>query len=187
MSLQQRVGPDRLLRGGVAGTVAFLAGYALTYAWKASTVNDALRGVNFVADLLGTTTIPTWKAVAWLFYGQHYVQTTHPTIGGRGMLNLVQQSNDTTVLLLIPPLLLVLAGAIVVAIEEREELGSAALGGALVVAGYAPLAIAGAFVTAHEMGDAGTVAPDPVGAILVAGLLYPIVFGGIGGAIAQRL
>ncbi|MFB6353438.1 MAG: hypothetical protein ABEJ92_05075 [Halobacteriales archaeon] len=70
-----------LARGTVAGFIAFLVGYVLTYAWCAPSVNDSLRGLNFLAQLLGIDAIPTWKGVGWQFYGAHGVATRFPTPG----------------------------------------------------------------------------------------------------------
>ena len=183
--------PDRAtaLRGAVAGVAAFLLGYVLTYAWRAPSVNDSLRGLNVIAELLGIDAIPTWKGVAWLFYGAHGVATRFPTAaGGTELANVVEQSGDGTVALLyvLVPAVLVLAGAAVVRLTDVRETAAAAMAGAAVAIGYVAVALAGVFRSAHAIGDTGaSIAPDPVTGVLLAGVLYPVVFGALGGALAS--
>jgi len=175
-----------LVRGGVAGIVAYLLGYVLTYAWKAPAVADQLRGINAIADALGGQTIPTWKAVGWLFYNAHFVSTRIPALGGGDrMVNFIQQSNDGSLALLyvLVPVLLVLAGAAVARYGDVDRVGSAAAAGAAVVVGYLPLAVVGALVVGHTLGGDVRIAPDVVTAVALAGLVYPAFFGAVGGGL----
>lgn len=177
------------VRGAIAGVGAFVVGYVITYAWRAQSVNDSLRGLNFLAELFGIEAIPTWKGVGWLFYGAHGVATRFPTgTGGTEMVNMVEQSGDGTVALLyvLVPVLLLLAGALTAWLVEAFETAEAAAAGATIVVGYFIVAAAGTFLFAHSIGDTGSsIAPDPVTGVLLAGLLYPVVFGAIGGALAS--
>lgn len=177
------------VRGAVAGAAAFIVGYVLTYAWRAPAISDSLRGMNFLARLLGIESIPTWKGVAWLFYGAHGVATRFPTVGGGTQLvNMVEQSGDGTITLLyvLVPVLILLAGAATAWLVDAVDTGEAATAGATVAIGYFVLATAGTVVFAHAVGDTGArIAPDPVTGVLLAGLVYPVVFGGIGGAISS--
>ena len=180
---------DTAVRGAAAGAVAFVAGYVLTYAWRAPSVNDSLQGLNLIADLLGLQAIPTWKAVAWLFFGAHGVVTRFPTpTGGTQLVNMVEQSGDGTVaaLYLLVPVVLLLAGAATARRADARAAGDGAIAGATVTIGYAVLAAAFTFLSSHAIGDTGaTIAPDPVTGILLAGVVYPAVFGAIGGAVAS--
>lgn len=177
------------LRGAIGGLGAFLVGYVLTYAWRAPAVNESLQGLNFLAELFGIEAIPTWKGVAWLFYGAHGVTTRFPTPGGTPeMINLVEQSGDGTVVLLylLVPVLLLLAGALTAWLGEAGETAEAAAAGATVTMGYFIVAAAGTFLFSHSIGDIGaSIAPDPVTGVLLAGLVYPIVFGAVGGALSS--
>lgn len=177
------------VRGVIAGVGAFVVGYVLTYAWRAPSVSDSLSGLNFLAQLLGVDAIPTWKGVGWLFFGAHGVATRFPTPGGgTELVNLVEQSGDGTVAVLyvLVPVLLLLAGALTAWLGEAVDTAEAAMAGATVTVGYFILAAAGTFLFAHAIGDTGmSIAPDPLTSLLLAGVVYPVVFGAIGGALSS--
>lgn len=179
------------LAGGIGGGVAYLLGYLITYTWKASAVTDALRGINLIASLLGGETIPAWKAVGWLFYNGHFVATRVPGPGGPAMVDFIARSDDPALgaLYLVIPVLIVLAGGVGAwAMETADGLRPAAFVGITVTVGYFPFAVGGALLVAHPIGNTGaSIAPDMITAVLLAGLVYPIVFGGIGGAIGGWL
>ncbi len=178
-------------RGAVAGLAAFVVGYVLTYAWRAPAVADSLRGLNVLAGLLGVETVPTWKGVAWLFYGAHGATTRFPTLGGgTELVNVVEQSGDGTVALLyvLVPALLLLAGAAAARVAGARTAGEGGGAGATVAVGYVVPAVAGTVLAAHAIGETGaSIAPDPVTGALLAGVVYPTAFGAIGGAAASYL
>ena len=174
------------VRGAAAGAVAYLLGYLLTYAWQAPAVDESLQGINFVADLLGGATVPTWKGVGWLFYNAHVVSTRVPTMGGGArMVNFVSQSEEGALVLLyaLAPVLLVLAGVAAARYGSADRPGTAAAAGATVVVGYLPLAIVGALLVGHTFGGDVRIAPDLITAVAVAGIVYPAFFGAVGGAL----
>ena len=174
-----------LLRGAAAGAVAYLLGFLVTYAWRAPAVDESLQGINFVAELLGGQTVPTWKAVGWLYYNAHAVATRVPTVGGGDrMVNFIAQSEGGSLVLLyaLVPVVLVLAGAAVARYGTADRPGTAAAAGAAVVAGYLPLAVVGAFLVGHAFAEGVRVAPDFVTAVALAGVVYPAFFGAVGGA-----
>ncbi|UPW00858.1 hypothetical protein M0R88_01850 [Halorussus gelatinilyticus] len=175
-----------LARGAVAGVGAWLLGYLVAYVWKSAAISEALRGVGFVSQLLGGEAIPAWKGVSWLFLNAHFVATRFPTItGGTRTANVVTREGGSTLLLALP--VLVLLGAGVVAGYGRP--GGAverAKAGGTVALGYLPLSAGVALVATHAIGDTGTaVSPDPVTAVLLAGLAYPLVLGAVGGALSS--
>lgn len=179
-----------VLTGATTGALAYLLGYGLTYVWKAPAVTDALRGINLLATLFGGSGIPTWKAVGWLFYNAHFVTTRIPTPGSPTFLNLIDASDDGSLALLyvIIPVLILLAGAIVgfLSSDQKASLQSGVLQGALIVVGYGPAALLGAVTIRYPVGNTGAnIAPDLIPAIFLAGLVYPLVFGAIGGAISR--
>lgn len=184
-----RVDRTTIGQGAVAGLAAYVVGYVLTYAWRAPAVDGSLRGPNVLAQLLGIETIPTWKGVAWLFYGAHGVATRFSRPGGStALVNLVEQSGDGTVALVyvLVPVLLLLAGAVTAWVAGADAPVEGALAGTTVVVGYLVLAAVGTVVFAHGVGDTGTtIAPDPVTGVLLAGAIYPLVFGGVGGAVSS--
>lgn len=168
--------------GAGAGLVAYLLGYLVTYVAQRGSVEERLRGFNFVVELLGGEGISVWQAVGWLFYNAHLVTTRFEGgIGGPRSENFVGGDGGATVLLyLLPVVLLLTAGALLARYEGVEEAADGALAGAAVVAGYFPLAVIGRFLFAYD----GSVAPDLVTAILLAGLVYPLALGALGGAAA---
>lgn len=176
------------VRGTVAGVAAFVVGYVLVYAWRAPAVNDSLRGLNFLAQLLGVDAIPTWKGVGWLFFGAHGVATRFPLPGGgTEFVNLVEQSGDGTVVVLyvLVPVLLSLAGAVTAWFVDARDPVAGAAAGATVAVGYLVLAALGTVLFTHGIGNSGaSIAPDPVTGVLLAGLVYPVTFGAIGGALS---
>lgn len=188
---QSSTRPDRatLTKGAVAGVAAFVVGYLVTYAWLAPSVDDSLRGLNLLAQLLGIDAIPTWKGVGWLFYGAHGVATRFPTAGGgTELVNLVEQSGDRTAVLLyvLVPVLLLLAGAIIARLAAADAPDEGAVAGATVAVGYVVLAVVGTVGFAHAIGDTGaSIAPDPLTGVLLAGVGYPLVFGAVGGALSS--
>lgn len=175
--------------GAVGGAVAYVLGYLFVYATQSSRVEEQLRGFNFFADLFGGDPIPTWKAVGWTFYNSHFVDTQVPAlIGGAQSISLISQAEggSLTFLYVIPPVLLLLAGLVAARSANATEPADGARAGALVLAGYLPLVILGALLFRYAAGD-GAVAPDIITAVLLAGAVYPAVFGGIGGAVASVL
>ncbi|WP_276301868.1 hypothetical protein [Halorussus lipolyticus] len=175
-----------LARGAVGGAGAWFVGYLVAYVWKSQTVSEALRGVGVVSELLGGEAVPAWKGVAWLFLNAHFVATRIPTItGATRTANFVTGEGGSTLLLALPALLLTAVGAIG-AYGRGAGLLDSAKAGAGVVVGYLPLSAAVAFLTAHAIGDTQVaISPDPVTAVLLAGAVYPVVFGAVGGALVR--
>ncbi|NHN59549.1 MULTISPECIES: transporter [Halorussus] len=174
-----------LARGAVAGAAAWLLGYLVAYVWKAEAVAEALRGVGVVSQLLGGEAVPAWKGVTWLFLNAHFVATRVPTVaGGTRTTNFVTGEGGSVALLALPAVLLLVAGFLAARGRRGGATAGAAAGAALVV-GYLPLSAAAAFATTHAIGETqATVSADPVTAILLAGAVYPVALGAVGGAAA---
>ena len=184
MSATQRVDRRTIGLGTVLGVVTYALGYLVTYLTQRGTVEERLRGFNFVAELFGGDPIPAWKAVGWLFFNAHFVETELPGFGGTRTENFVASVGDgsLTWLYLVPPLILLAAGVVLAVLSRAGTPADGVVLGALVVVGYLPLAVAGAFVFGFG-GTDWTIAPDVVTAVLLAGIVYPTVFGAVGGAI----
>lgn len=167
--------------GPVLGIVTFALGYLVTWVLAGRQATQ----LNVTGPLGGA--VADWKAVAWVFFDSHFVGTRTPTVvspGGRsgGEVFDTVALLDVTYLYVVPPLLL-LAGGIAVArrtsaADGREGL----LGGATMAVGYVTLAILLMLVS----GETG-VGPSPVRAVLIAGVVYPVFFGSLGGAVAGTL
>lgn len=188
MTLTDRI--DRRTGGtaAAAGAVAYLLGYLVTYVTQGGIVEERLRGFNVVAGLFGADPIPVWKAVGWLFYNAHLVETRIPGLGGPRTINFVAEAEAGAVplLYLLPPAVLLGTGAAVALLGGVDAPDAGGVAGLLVVLGYLPLAVGGALAVGYPIGE-GQVGPDLVTAVGLAGLVYPAVFGAVGGAVGGAL
>ncbi|WP_435183401.1 transporter [Halobellus sp. EA9] len=183
-SPSQGIAPDgrTVLYGGVGGLLSYLIGYALTYAVTGQQIANS-----FAARILEIATGDpgTWKLVGWVFFNAHFVTTEIPGLFGSSAVNLVGRGDTFPGwLFLVPPVLLVLAGALVAVASRSDDLLSGAVGGATAVVAYLPLSAVGAFFFAISVGDTDA-GPTLVTAILLAGIVYPLVFGAVGGALGS--
>ena len=166
--------------GAVAGAFAWLLGYLLTYVVTAGRIQEFQGSfLGQVADLFGLE-IPTWKIVGWVFYNAHFVDTA----AGSGAGSAVGGDGGFTALLyVVPPLVLLAAGLAVGRASGAGDPAADALSGATVLLGYLPLSVLGVFL--FEATVAGTaVGPSPAPGVLLAGVLYPAVFGVVGAGVA---
>jgi hypothetical protein len=199
-----------VLPGVLAGLVAFLAGYATLYLLKGSEMmanfqanfgRGAQSGGASIGQLqqLGLEFPEQWKIVGLGYQGVHYVDfTISATRNGQ------QYASTTTggrfyggaISWLIPILVLVAAGALIAYYRSPDRLGEGVVSGATVVAGYLPAVVASAFLfqwTASlsnpSIGASVTMDIGPAlgSALLLAGVVYPLLLGGIGGAIGSVL
>lgn len=204
-------------RTAALGTAAYLVGVLLTYAWLGRTasalaadvtveVRAAAPGRGAVAEqplssLVGPEVDPaTWAG--WLWSNAHFVgvvEWSYPT-STVGVPNLVFVGDATwLVLFAAPPLLLAAAGALAAHGESagtvaelpvlRLTLPAGAVRGMGVWVGYLPASVLGAFLFSTPTSHASLApfAPSLVGAFVIAGGLYPLAFGGLGGWLGSRL
>ena len=185
MALTDRIDARSVGSGAGIGAIAYVLGYLFVYVTQRNDVEEQLSAFNFITDLFGSDPIPAWQAVGWLFYNAHFVDTEIPGFGGARVRNFIAASDDgsLTLLYLVPPLLLLAAGFAAAFLANVDDPAVGVPVGASVTLAYLPLAIAGVFVFAYTIGD-GSIAPDLVTAVLLAGVVYPAVFGSAGGAIA---
>lgn len=172
--------------GAGVGAGAYLLGYLLIYLATSGSMEERLTGFNFLAELFGGQTVAVWQGVGWLFYNAHFVATRSTGgLGGTRSINFIAESDEpgAVLLYLVPIVLLVVAGLLVARWDGAQETADAATAGVTVVFGYLPLAILGRFLFQYD----GSVAPDIVTAVLLAGAVYPLVFGALGGAIWAAL
>ncbi|MFC6754424.1 transporter [Halorubrum tibetense] len=180
---------SRLAAGAAGGIAAYVLGYLLVYVTQRGGIEEQLEAFNFIADLFGSDPIPSWQAVGWVFYNAHFVVTEVPVpFGGVRSENFIAGSDEGTLtaLYVVPPLLLLLAGLAAGRIANADDPAVGAQAGALLVIGYLPLAVIGALLFGYSIGD-GTIAPDLITAVLLAGVVYPVAFGAIGGAASTLL
>jgi len=176
-------GAASAVAGTVAGAVAYVAGYLVTYLWQSGSVEESLQAYNTVVELLGGDPIPSWQAVGWLYYNAHNVAFTTPALGsGRVSQNLVADGNAPMLLYLVPAVALLLAGFVVARAGDAGDAESGARAGVTVTLGYAVLAVIGLFVFRYSVGDSSIHVDYALG-VLLAGVAYPAVFGGLGGVL----
>ena len=163
--------PDGRTLGVAAagGVVAYLVGYALTYAAVGREVSNSLAAR--VLEI-ATGDPGTWQLVGWVFYNAHYVPVEVPGVVGSTAVNLVGGPFTSALLA---------GGAAVAVVGGADEPVAGAVAGLAVTVGYLPLSALGAVAVGIDIGDA-TAGPTVAAAVLLAGLVYPLVFGAVGGA-----
>jgi hypothetical protein len=165
-----------------AGGVAWLVGYVLTYLLTATEMDDS--AINVVVEFAEGESA-TDELVGWVFYNAHFVDISHGNVGPFSPPRQFIGGDEgfTVLLYLLAPLVLFVTGVAVGRYRGIAETAEGAITGALVVPGYLVLTVAGVFRFEITVGDASG-APELLSAILLAGLLYPAVFGAVGGVVA---
>jgi len=178
-----------LAAGSAAGAGAYLLGYLVTHVTQAGAVRDRLRALNFLTGLFGGEPVAAWQGVGWYFYSAHFVATVSPTFGGgtRSTNFLATAEANLAYLYLVPPVALLLAGAAIAFLGGAENPTDGVVTALGVVPAYFLLAVVGAAAFAFGVGDAGSIHPEYVTAALLAGVVYPTVFGGAGGAVGAAV
>lgn len=180
-----RLRPTELVPGAAVGLLTWVVGYLFTYLLVAPEVTDSTLN-RLIEGLDGT--LPTVDVVAWALYNAHFVEVImRGGVLGDSAFSLVGGDNGFTPLLyLVPVGLLVAAGLAISRYQRAASPTAGAIVGLTVLPGYLLLTIAGVFlfeVTAFGL-EAG---PDPVMAVILAGVVYPALFAGAGGAIGGFL
>lgn len=173
--------------GALAGIVAWVIGYGLAYLVAAGRIREQLAGLNTIVGLLEGGTLPTWKAVAWLYFNAHFVDVRLAAAGRQeGMSLLSRAAGDASLLYLLPPLALLCCAALAMGALNVSSLRRASIGGAASSVGYAVAALATAALSAHAFGIV-VVSVGLATAVALAGVGYPLVFGTLGGALVGQL
>ncbi|MFB6179977.1 MAG: transporter [Halorientalis sp.] len=181
------------LAGATVGAGAYVVGYLVAFVF---TVIDGVDSSAF--------DIPGWKVVGWVFYNAHNVDIVGTgSVGGFSMSKqfslLARASGNgadgltSTVpaflYFLVPAVVLIGAGYVAYqrAGERTVETGQAAALGATITIGYLVMAVLGRFLFTYSAGETVSTSATPqlTNAVLLAGLIYPLVLGAIGGAIAK--
>lgn len=176
--------------GGVAGVVTWLFGFGLTYFLVARDVRNTLEDslgeflpASIVESILQE--LPMFDIGGWIFFQAHFVDTVveAPLIGTVTRSFIGGETGFSPYLYLIPVGLLLAAGIAIGRLAGSADVSSGIVAGVTVVPGYLLLSIAGALYFVVQFGQA-TVSADLQTAIVVAGVVYPVLFAGAGGAIA---
>lgn len=182
--LSRGLGVRSLISGAIAGVLSYLAGYLVLFAWQGPNVESQLQDINTVVTLLGGQEISKSQAVGWLFYNTHFVRTK--LASETNTVNFLTEIDGGELLYLLPVLFLLLAGLAVVLFSQVQDPLEGAVTGTLVTVGYLPLAIGGALFFQYDVGNSA-IQPELVTAIGLAGLLYPLLLGAVGGAFGAAL
>lgn len=177
--------------GAAMGVGASVLSYVLTYAL-------------LVVDGLDTSASESWRLVGLVWYSAHNVEVVGRASGaGRTIsesANLLADDGwipvdvgtavPTVVYYVVPVVALVLAGfATVRVVDARLDSAEAAgVAGATVALGAVVAAVLGRFlfeIALSAFGAQASAAPSLLTAVLLAGLLYPAIFGGLGGVAAR--
>jgi len=172
--------------GASTGVAAYVVGYLLVFVVSAGQVRDALSTTNAVIQFFGGDPIPTWQAVGWVFYDAHFVPIRYPALGGTATTNFISSSDLSPLLYAVPPVVLFAGGLAAARYVAALDASEGFRTGASAVFGYFVAVAVGVFVFAASRGGA-TIQPVPATALLVAGVVYPVVFGGLGGVVATAL
>lgn len=183
-----------LRRSIPAGACAYLVGYFATYVTEVFQPETLLQrviihipyGGGYVPLLeLVNPKPPTWKAVGWFFHAAHHSKLVIPGLLSRDTLNIAlvtRLGGPYQALYLIPPLVLVGTGYIVACYGETYGFRGEDYAGASIVFGYLPCAVAGGllYTVGHPV-----VGPELLSTFFIAGGVYPILFGWLGGRTAR--
>lgn len=134
--------------------------------------------------------VADWQVTSWYTLAAHHVPLSESISGSRAGMrettNLISTSGGRfRFLYLLPPLVLFLAGVLVaVASGDRSSGVRAAGNGALLVVGYGAVSMLAALFAAKSQSGFGATArlgPSIFESFVFAAVLYPLVFGALGG------
>ena len=177
-------GPFRYVSGPVAGIASFVIGYLLIYLWRARDIEQAIEPMETVLAIFQAEPIGSWRVVGWLFYSGHFIDIRISARMGpvetTVYIDLISEgSGNLELLYLFPPILLLVSGFLIVSYLDIDRVVDGATLGASITVGYLIAIALGLLLFAY-----GDTRPDPVPALIIAGIIYPAVFGGLGGVVA---
>ncbi len=175
-----------VVMGGLLGILAWLAGYAATHLFTYRDVQDT--AVHQAHEFLEGE-VPTGELVGWAFYNAHFVsvEIRNLPLVGRMSIDLIGADGGLSpVLYGVPLVSLFLAGVVAVAVRGVNDPVIGTATGAAILPGYLLCCLAGVWLFSLSVGDVRG-GPQLLPAIVVAGIAYPIVAGGIGGAVGATL
>ncbi len=172
--------------GPALGVGAWVVGYLLTFVVVAPNVRDS--SINQLLEAFDGT-LPTFDIVGWVFFNAHFVDTLVQGLlsSEESAVSFIGSDGGFTILLYaVPAALLVAVGLALARYQAVTKPRKGFLVGLTILPSYAVLSVVGAWL--FDVSTLGViVAPDIVMAFVIAGLLYPLVFAGAGGAIGGFL
>lgn len=136
--------------------------------------------------------IPNWKLISWYLLAAHKLQMTFSR-GTRSVSRSAFTFEDfgyvDGTLFYLAVILLLMAGGYVLArrapVDGRGTVSDSFVAGGAIAIGYLPAIVLVTIASSHSTGEYA-IYYDPVRSALIAGILYPVVFGGIGGVAYHR-
>lgn len=186
--------------GVLGGALALLVGFATTALLAESRENAELaRELVSASGPIGVAVsefLPEWyQVLAWQFLADHQVDVSASVGEEFGNGDFVAEYTQLLLpsaseLQVVPPLLLLIAGFLIAWRRSRTGAFDAARAGAMVVLGYLPgillLLWVATFQVIFPVGDVVLleITPSLVQGVVIAGVAYPVLFGGLGGLLA---
>lgn len=161
-----------VVAGVSAALTAFLLGYLVTVSTAIGSVQAVARGFATLAEA-GVALAPEWKLAVWTYLDAHLVGTVLPS----GRVNLVEIAG-VEYLYLVAPLVIVLAGGVAAYYHGAQTVRNAAMAGATVAVGYVLIAAAAGLFSGYA-----NIAPASLRLVVFVGVLYPVLFGALGGVL----
>lgn len=197
-------------RGAIWGMVAYVTGFMISLALVSSRQSKLFSNVAIVvesssyplAELLTEVHTPLWKWAGLAFYNAHFVDVVFRGVPEYRQVTmsvdlLTQTGGLFLLLFLVPPLFLIASGALITrkateTTQLRFDLGGtdtsrfAFNGGIITLFGYLPFAIVGAIVFIVDIPGSGAMQVNLLKSWMLVGMIYPFIFGGIGGYLRYR-
>jgi hypothetical protein len=186
-----------IVGGIVGGAAAYLVGFLTILLVKSGTIqNNITQSLEQLGQVTGDVSLPgAWQVGGWVFYAAHNVEITMDiSTAGRSMSQSLPVTNGLLWepwFLVVPVVALLIAGYLVARTVPAQTATSGFQAGATVVLGYGSLAVVGVFLTEwglsiSQLGTevSASVGPSLVPGVMLVGVVYPVVVGGIGGIAA---
>ncbi|MCF2206891.1 hypothetical protein KI372_00440 [Halobacterium salinarum] len=178
-----------LQRGSKHGILSWFVGIIISFVlFRNPSLNPGQGITNANIDIV-LQDVPSWKLSSYTYYGGHFVEIT-PEDLLYSSTNIASHLGGIHLLgFIVPVAVLVLTGYYYTQAQNPTSLSDARIYGASIVGGYALLMLLGVFLFNHSQTDgygnqwALTLS---TGRALIIGILYPIVFGAIGGHLAYN-
>lgn len=165
------------------GLGTWILGYVFTYLIVAPDIRESL--LQRILEAFNGDPA-TYEMVGWVFFNAHYVNTVFqnvPIIGGQTTTFIGGEDGFTPLLYLIPIGLLVAAGVGIARYQAADSINRGAFIGITVLPGYLLGVLGSLFLFEVSIGGV-TGGPAMLPGIVLAGLIYPLIFAGAGGVFA---
>lgn len=169
-----------IIEGGLFGAGAYIVGFVLTLIATISRGTPAPANVSVRETSAGLATIVDYGGIEGYLFAHLWIHE----------LSVLTEFEIAAHLLPFSVLivtLLVVAGGFVASLAGGPRSSGGFKHGASIVIGYFPLALLSTVFVGVGIGDIQLIGLDPILTLLVTGLVYPVVFGGIGSLLAEGL